>query len=166
MGFNPDPNKQAQEVLFSRKIQKSSQPSLIFNNIVTLSIAQKHLGMALDTKLGFQKHFKNILSKINKTIGLLWKLHYILPRSPSLIIYESFIRIYQTILTMAIYMIRHITLHFTKKLDSFQYNPALAITGAIRGTSKEKDGTENCVASLRFSAVNVESTCSILFPLL
>ena len=27
MSFNPDPNKQAQEVLFSRKIQKSSQPS-------------------------------------------------------------------------------------------------------------------------------------------
>ena len=30
MSFNPDPNKQAQEVIFSRKIQKSSQPSLIF----------------------------------------------------------------------------------------------------------------------------------------
>ena len=43
MSFNPDPNKQAQEVLFSRKIQKSSQPSLIFNNnIVTQSITQKH----------------------------------------------------------------------------------------------------------------------------
>ena len=26
MSFNPDPNKQAQEVIFSRKIQKSSQP--------------------------------------------------------------------------------------------------------------------------------------------
>ena len=39
MSFNPDPNKQAQEVLFSRKIQKSSQPSLIFdNNIVTESL--------------------------------------------------------------------------------------------------------------------------------
>ena len=36
MSFNPDPNKQAQEVLFSRKIPESSQPSLIFNNnIVT-----------------------------------------------------------------------------------------------------------------------------------
>ena len=43
ISFNPDPNKQAQEVAFSRKIQKSSQPSLIFNNnIVTQSLAQKH----------------------------------------------------------------------------------------------------------------------------
>ena len=54
MSFDPDPNKQAQEVLFSRKIQKSSRPSLIFNNnIVTQSLSQKHLGMFLDTKLDF-----------------------------------------------------------------------------------------------------------------
>ena len=46
MSINPDPNKQSQEVLFSRKIQKSFQPSLIFhNNIVTQSLTQKHLGM-------------------------------------------------------------------------------------------------------------------------
>ena len=54
MSFDPDPNKQVQEVLFSRKIQKSSRPSLIFNNnIVTQSLSQKHLGMFLDTKLDF-----------------------------------------------------------------------------------------------------------------
>ena len=93
MSFNPDPNKQAQEVLFSRKIQKSSQPSLIFNNnIVTQSLTQKHLGMFLDTKLDFQEHLKSIFHKVNKTIGLLWKLHHILPRSPLLTIYKSFIR--------------------------------------------------------------------------
>ena len=55
----------------------------------------------------------------------------------------------------------------------------MAITGAIRGTSKEElhnelsletlekeDVTENCVAFLRFSDTNVQSTYSILFPLL
>ena len=55
MSFNPDPNKQAQEVIFSGKIQKSSQPSLIFNNnVVTQSLTQKHLGMFSDTKLDFR----------------------------------------------------------------------------------------------------------------
>ena len=79
MIFNPDPNKQAQEVLFSRKIHKSSLPSLIFNNnIVTQS--STHSGMVLDTKLHFQKHLKSIFSKVNKTIGLSQKLHHILPR--------------------------------------------------------------------------------------
>ena len=41
MSFNTDPNKQAQEVIFSRKIQKSSQSSLIFNNnIVTVTYSE------------------------------------------------------------------------------------------------------------------------------
>ena len=34
MSFNSDPSKQAQEVLFSRKLQKSVYPPLHFNNIV------------------------------------------------------------------------------------------------------------------------------------
>ena len=46
MSFNPDPSKQAQEVTFSRKLQKSTHPTLNFNyNTVTQSVTQKHLGM-------------------------------------------------------------------------------------------------------------------------
>ena len=37
MSFNPDPNKQAQQVLFLRKIQKSSQLSLIFDNNIVIT---------------------------------------------------------------------------------------------------------------------------------
>ena len=92
MSFNPNSNNQTQGVLSSRKIQKSSQPSLIFNNIVTQSLTQKHLGIFLDTKLDFQEHLESIFSKVNKTIGLLRKLHHILPRSPLLTVYKSFIR--------------------------------------------------------------------------
>ena len=32
MSFNPDLNKQAQEILFSRKLDKASQPKTFFNN--------------------------------------------------------------------------------------------------------------------------------------
>ena len=57
MSFNPDPSKQVQEVIFSRKLQKSTHLTLSFNNnTVTQSITQKHLGMLLDTKLDFQRH--------------------------------------------------------------------------------------------------------------
>ena len=80
MSFNPDPSKQAQEVIFSRKFQKLVYSPLHFNNIaVTQSTNQKHLGMSLDVKLDFQEHLKNIYSKVNKTIGLLRKLHITLP---------------------------------------------------------------------------------------
>ena len=115
MSFNPDPNKQAQKVLFSRKIQKSSQPSLIFNNnIVTQSLTQKHLGMFLDTKLDFQEHLKSIFSKVKKIIG---QDNY---RSSTTYcrdcLYLQFISplldLLSTIVTS--YMIKHITFHFTK----------------------------------------------------
>ena len=84
MSFNLDPSKQAQEVIFTRKFQKSVYPPLGFNNIaVTQSTTQRHLGMLLDVKLDFQ---------VNKTIGLLRKLHNTLSRLILLTIYKSSIR--------------------------------------------------------------------------
>ena len=48
--------------------------------------------MILDNKLNFQEHLQNILNKVNKTVGLLRKLQYILPREPLSRIYKSFVR--------------------------------------------------------------------------
>ena len=59
MNFNPDPNKQAQELIFSRKINKINHAPLLFNqNLVKPSVTQKHLGMVLDTKFDFDLHLK------------------------------------------------------------------------------------------------------------
>ena len=75
MSFSTDFNKQAQKVIFSRKLQKSNHPSLTFNgNSVTQSEIQKHLGMFLDSKLYFKEHIPNVLNKVSKTTGLLRKL--------------------------------------------------------------------------------------------
>ena len=75
MSFNPDPSKQAQEVIFSRKIKKPSHPDLIFNNNQVIQTPyQNHLGMCLDNELNFGEHLKYIANKINKSIGLLRKL--------------------------------------------------------------------------------------------
>ena len=68
MNFNPDTNKQAQEVIFSKKVNKINNPPLL--NFST----QKDLGMVLDTKLDFNLFPKNVQSKVNKTQRLLWKL--------------------------------------------------------------------------------------------
>ena len=103
---------------------------------MTQSLTQKHLGTFLDTKLDFQEHLKSIFSEVNKTIGLLRELHHILPRSPLFTIFKSFIRPhldYGDIIYDQAY-----NASFHQKLDSIQYKAALAITGAIRGTSKEK----------------------------
>ena len=72
--FTPDPAKPAQEVIFSRKLKTVPHSSIIFNNNpLNLCPALKHLGLVLDSKLTFNEHIKHILSKVNKSIGLLRK---------------------------------------------------------------------------------------------
>ena len=116
MNFNPDLNKQAQKVIFSRKIQKSAQPPLVLNNnIMNQSVTQKQLGMFLDAKMGLQEHLKSIFSKINKTIGLLRKLYHISPYR----LYLQFISLLLDLISTTSYMIKYITLHFTENLHLF-----------------------------------------------
>ena len=75
MSFNPDPSKQAQEVIFSRKLKNVSHPPLVFNNAnVSSCKSQKHQGILLDAKSTSEEHYKSILSKTNRTTGLLRKL--------------------------------------------------------------------------------------------
>ena len=74
MQFNPDPNKQANEVNFSRKT-KSSHPPIDFNNNVIKKYPQhKHLGIVLDSQLDFKFHVDQKIKKCNKLIGLIRRL--------------------------------------------------------------------------------------------
>ena len=71
MSFNPDPSKQTQEVIFSRKLNKDYHLPLPFNNNDVPGIdSQNHLGIILDNRLSFANHLKMILNKVNKTVGL------------------------------------------------------------------------------------------------
>ena len=93
MNFNPDPSKQAHEVIFSKKTKKEYHPLLAFNNNnVSETNSKKHSGVVIDNCLSFEDHLKMLLNKVNKTIGLLSKLHNILSRSTLLTIYRGFTR--------------------------------------------------------------------------
>ena len=131
MSFNPDISKQAQEVIFSRKLKETPHPPLMFNsNVVRKASSQKHLGIILDESLSFEEHLKTISVKTNKTLYLLRKLQNLLPRAALITLYKSFIRPYLDY--------GDFNSSFHEKLESIQYNASLAITGAIRGTSREK----------------------------
>ena len=55
MSFNPDPSKEVQKIIFSRRTKKISHPSLRFNNsIVSQSQYQKHFGLFLDPRLAHE----------------------------------------------------------------------------------------------------------------
>ena len=59
MSFNPDPTKQAQEIIFSRKTSQRNHPGFIFyKSIVNVTTIYKHLGMIFDSKLSFDEHLK------------------------------------------------------------------------------------------------------------
>ena len=136
MSFNPDPTKQAQDVIFSRKTSKKIHPKIFFNNIPVSKVdSQKHLGLHLDSKLTFDIHIKTILTKVSRTIGLLRKFQQALPRPSLITIYKAFIRP-QLDYGDAIFD-QAFNNSFHQRLESIQYNAALAITGALRGTSKE-----------------------------
>ena len=118
ISFNPDPSNQAQKIIFSRKILKNSHPLLRFNNSIVLqSPHQKHFGIFLDSQLTFEEDLKLITTMVNKIIGLLQKLQNILPRLEYAEAYNE---------------------TFHQKLESIQYTACLALSGAIRGLSRER----------------------------
>ena len=75
----------------------------------------------------------NILSNVNKTIGLMRKLQAFLPRQSLVMVFKAFIRPnldYGDIIYNQSY-----NNSFHKKMESIQCNAALATTSALRGTS-------------------------------
>ena len=72
MKFNPDPNKQSQQVHFSNRTYQDSYLSMTSDNskVETIS-AQKHVGLFLDEPLHFNEHLKSKINKCYKTIAFL-----------------------------------------------------------------------------------------------
>ena len=76
MSFNPDPTKQAKEVIFSKKKNSWYSSFLFFNNSLTeQNTTQKHLGLMFDYKITFQYHVNEKLKKALKGIGLFYLEH-------------------------------------------------------------------------------------------
>ena len=72
MAFNPEPNKQAVEVLFSQKTNSPNHPPLFFNvSTVSKVNVHKDLGLNLDPKLSFVSHINKKINKAKKIIGIL-----------------------------------------------------------------------------------------------
>ena len=98
---------------------------MYFNNIpVSSTSVHKHLVMLLDDKLSYEHHLKSVLNKVKKTMATDY----------GDIVYG-----------------RAFNESFHKYLEFIQYNAAIAITGAIRGTSSEKRFQELGLESLKSS---------------
>ena len=132
------PQNRPKRLFFSRKGITTNHATVYFNiDPVIREIFQKHLGLFLDSKLNFSGHINEKIKKFTKSINVIRKMKLSLPRSSLLTIYNSFVRPHLDNSSLS------------DKIESVQYNAVLAITGAIRGTSKEKLYQELGLESLR-----------------
>ena len=139
--------KKANQVVFSRKRNASTYQNLMLNNTpLTTVSSQKHLGLYLDSRLNFNDHLKYITPKVNQGIGMLRRLYRFVPRSALITIYKSSIRPNLDYADLIYDQPSNST--FVGKLESLQYQAALAITGAIKGSSREKIYNELGLESL------------------
>ena len=67
MVFNPDPTKQAQEILFSKTSHYLKHPDLYFNSLIVERVkTQKHLGIKLVQRLNFRGYLKDKFVTVNE----------------------------------------------------------------------------------------------------
>ena len=147
MSFNPDPQKQAVELLFSRKRIEIDHPVVFFNDVPVEKVNEhKHLGIILDSKLSFSAHIKSAISKTRKGIGLLKYLSKYLPRHTLNELYKLYVRphldygdvIYHIPAKICEFSQNTFLPDLMEKIESVQYSAALAITGTWKGTSRQK----------------------------
>ena len=98
--------------------------------------SQKHLGMYFDEKLNFNTHIKKKIAKANKGVGIIRKLAHVLLSESLLTIYKSFLRLHIDYGDIIYDQPNNDS--FCDMIERVQYNAALAITGAIKGTSHLK----------------------------
>ena len=147
MSFNPDPSERAVELRFSTRKAQIQHPDIFFHGgPVDKVTTHKHLGIILDSKLSFEAHIKTTISKTRKGVGLLRMLSNYLPRDALCQIYKSYVRSqldYGDVIyhnpskTNDLFCSSHLSL-WMEKIESVQYSAALAVTGAWRGTSRDK----------------------------
>ena len=122
-------------------------PVVLSNDMPVMKVYEhKHLGITLDATLSFSAHIKAAISKTRKGIGMLRFLSRNLPRHTLNELYKLYVRphldygdvIYHNPLKVCDVTGSTTLSSLIEKLESVQYSAALAITGAWRGTSREK----------------------------
>ena len=138
MSFNPDPTKQAIEVLFSRKKRVINHPPLFFNNIVVSSQEDhKHLGVTLDRTLSFAKHIREKIAVARKGIGLIRHVSPYVPLHTLDQMYKIFVSPHLDDCDVIYHVPPHqepgsynFSLNYLmKSIESTQYEAARAVTG-------------------------------------
>ena len=139
MEINPDPTKQATEVIFSCNKNSVNRPLLTFNGDAVVKVnEQKHLGRTLLPGLLFEKHLSEKIIKAKKNIRILKHLTKFLPIRTLDQMYKALDIIYHLPSITRQPPIGRTLCSLMEKVERIQYQAALAITGAWQGSSRSK----------------------------
>ena len=129
----------------------------------------------LDEKLTFNDHIKSKFTTVNKLTSTLRKLYHYIPRDSLVTIFKTFIRPHLDYTDVIFSKPSNAT--FSNRIESTQFNAALAITRTIRGTSKEKlyqnldlrqlrggGGFEDFVVFIKFWIIKHQLIFTVYFP--
>ena len=138
------PSKQAAQVIFSHKLEQQVHPKIYFNNNEVTEVREhKHLGLILDSELSFASHINEKIKIARKGIGIIKYLSSYLPISTLDQIYKMYVQPHLDFCDV-IYHIPKISDVFDSSIhlnnlmnpiERIQYQAALAITGAWKGTN-------------------------------
>jgi hypothetical protein len=120
---------------------------LIFNGILIKQADEtKHIGITLDSKLSYKAHIEEKLSKARSGLGLMkqlkkWVSHEVLENIYILYIRPNFdyadIIHHKAEEMDSVFYKKNCNL-FMKQIEQIQYEAARVITGAWKGTNREK----------------------------
>ena len=137
MQFNTD---KIEEVIFSTKLARSFHPPLLLgNDEVKREDEHKHLGMILDSKLNFKSHTRAAILKARRGIGLIRYLSKYVSRNVLNLTYKLYVRPHLDYGDSLYHRYDpEMRLGFTQKLEQTQYSATLAVSGAWRGTNRQR----------------------------
>ena len=149
MSFNPDLSKQAVEVIFSKNNTECEIDHLVFNNIPVKRVQEtKHLGVILDKKLNFISHVTEKIGIAKKGIGIMKQLYPYVPRRALEVVYKLYVRPHLDYGDVLYHIpdnenptfdSTNYTVHpLMARVESVQYEAACVISGAWKGSSREK----------------------------
>ena len=129
-----------EEVLFSCKREQSVHPVLkLGEDVISPKSEHKHLGLILDSKVNFKSHIREAISKAQRGIALLKHLSKFVSREVLDQTYKLYVRPHLDYGDIVYH--KHdpeMHLSFTEQLEQVQYNAAIVVTGAWKGTSRQR----------------------------
>ena len=145
--FNPDPAKQAVQVVFSQKCKQIDHPKTYFNAIEVKTVSDhKHFGLILDKKLSFVSHINEKISKANRGLCTIKYLSRFLLVKTHSQLFKLYIRPHLDF-CVVIYHVPSITNPFDSSmnfnylmntLERIQYHATLVTTATWKGTDLNK----------------------------